>query len=90
MIAASLAIKIYKPPINSINEILDSPYNLIVANGTSVHDMFRNAPENSTYRQIADSGKLTLVKNEPIGLQTIINGKSRENYRKNWPNLSQN
>ena len=75
MIAASLAIKIYKPPVNSINEILESPYNLIVANGTSVHDMFRNAPENSTYWQIAESGKLRLVKNEPVGLQTIINGK---------------
>ena len=60
MISASLAIKIYKPPIDSIEDILQTPYNLIISNGTSVHDMFKNAAENSTFHKITASGKLLL------------------------------
>ena len=72
MISASLAIKIYKPPLDSIEDILQTPYNLIISNGTSVHDMFKNAVENSTFQKIAASGKLVLSKNDQLGLQTMI------------------
>ena len=74
MISASLAIKIYKPPINTIEEILHTPYNLMIANGSSVHDMFRNAAENSPYEKIVNSGKLVPTKTDPFALQTIIEG----------------
>ena len=66
MISASLAIKIYKPPINTIEEILHTPYNLMIANGSSVHDMFRNAAENSPYDKIVNSGKLVPTKTDPF------------------------
>ena len=78
MISASLAVKIYKPPVNSIEDILQSPFNLIIANGTSVHEMFKNAPVNSTYKQLLDSGKLVLSKSDPSGLQTIITESSSD------------
>ena len=74
MISASLAIKIYKPPINTIEEILHTPYNLMIANGSSVHDMFRNAAEDSAYKNIVNSGKLVPTKTDPFALQTIIEG----------------
>ena len=70
MIAASLAIKIYKPPIDTIEEILHSPYNLMITNGSSMHDMFKTAADNSTYKQIANSGKLVLTKQDPLGFST--------------------
>ena len=81
MISASLAVKIYKPPIDTIEEILHSPYNLMITNGSSVHDMFENAAENSTYKQIVNSGKLVLTKQDPLGfsmgLKALIeNGSS--------------
>ena len=78
MISASLAVKIYKPPVDSIEDILQSPFNLIIANGTSVHEMFKNAPVNSTYKQLLDSGKLVLSKSDLSGLQTIITESSSD------------
>ena len=74
MISASLSVKIYKPPVSTIDDILHTPYNVMIANGSSIHDMFRNAAENSTYKHIVNSGKLILTKSDPTGLQTIIEG----------------
>ena len=78
MISASLAIKIYKPPIDTIEEILHTPYNLMVTNGSSIHDMFKTAADNSTYKQITNSGKLVLTKQNSFGFSSGL-GSLTEN-----------
>ena len=57
-ISASLAVKVFHHPIESLEGIIDSPYKLQVANGTSVHRMFLDAPTNSDYHGILKSEKL--------------------------------
>ena len=77
MISASLAIKVYKPPVDTLEEILNTPYNLIITNGTSIHEMFKT--ENSLYHKIFNSGKLIVTKNNgEIELKRMIEERSTD------------
>ena len=75
MISASLAVRVFEHPIDSIEDLLHSPYNLIISNGSSIHKMLINAKPGSVYQKIAHSGKLIPMKSEAIGLDYMIESK---------------
>ena len=75
MIGATLAIKIFKPPVSSLEDVLDSDHILLVSNGTSVHSMFKDAPVDSVLSKIVRAGKLTATERDPISAQEIIKGR---------------
>lgn len=72
MISASLAVKIFAPPIKSLDEIPGSQYSLIVSNGSSVHQMLLNAEPGSDYHNLVTSYKLMPMKSEAVGFDHII------------------
>ena len=72
MISASLAVTVFHHPIDSIEDLIQSPYNLIVSNGSSIHKMLLTAKPGSVYHKIAHSGKLIPMKSEAIGLDYMI------------------
>ena len=76
-IGASLAVKVFRPPINSIEELLESPYHLLVTNGTSVHKMFTQAENNTIYNQIVMNDRLGLVKTDREAVRQLKEGKMR-------------
>ena len=72
MISASLSIKFFYAPIRSIEDVVDSPYKLLVINGSSVHDMFYT----DDYHQILINGKVIPVKDTDVALeQHVIPGR---------------
>ena len=75
MISASLAVKIFEHPVESLDEIVDSPFNLIVSNGSSVHRMILEGKPGSDFERIVKSGKLKPMKSESEGFKHIIEGK---------------
>ena len=74
MISASLAVKKFYPPVNSLDEILDSPYNLIMTNGSSTHIMFKNAANDSVYAHLRNSGKILTVPRETMWIEKALRG----------------
>lgn len=75
MISASLAVKIFTPPVNSIEEILYSHHQLIVSNGSSVHRMLLEADQDSDLYRLHKFFKLIPMKSEAIGLSHIVQSK---------------
>ena len=49
---AFLSIKNYNLPINSFEDILDSPMELLIYGGTSTEDLFRSSHPDSVYGRI--------------------------------------
>ena len=82
MIAASIAVKIFKPPIHSIEEILHAPINIYVDEGSSVHKMFLNDAEDSLYGKILSSGKLKTTTSDLHWIIETLKSKSVLNYGK--------
>lgn len=72
MISASLAVKIFHPPVQSLEEIPLSGYSLIISNGSSVHQMLINAEPGSDYHNLVKSNKLVPMKSEALGFDHII------------------
>ena len=75
MISASLAVKIFKHPVESLADIPQSPHNLIVSNGSSVHKMLLEADSGSDFDMIVRSGKLIAMKSEAEGFDNILKCK---------------
>jgi hypothetical protein len=77
MLGASLAIQIYKPPVTSLEDVLESSYNLIVAEGNSITKMFLNSPEGSVLSRLLNE-KLSLpgnlVTDDVTGLSKMLSG----------------
>ena len=61
MIAARFTISASRPPVNSLEELLDSPYKLFMIED-SKYKMILNAKSSSIYGKIRDSGKV-----KPLG-----------------------
>ena len=75
-IGACLAIKIFRPPIENIEEVPQSPYRLLIVNGTSIHDMFKVAEKTDDIRhQIMNDNKIKLVKTSNEGVRMLEEGK---------------
>ena len=75
MISASLAVKIFDHPVQSLEDILDSEHNLLIAGGNSIHRMFLNADTNSVYGKIRDSGKLIIKSSGIEAYDSLLKGK---------------
>ena len=75
MISATLTVELFKPPVNSIEEIINFPHKLVVSNGSSVHRMFLEATSDSPYAQVLAAGKLTTAKSEKIWVNSALKSK---------------
>ena len=69
-----LAVKISKPPVNGIEEVSQSPYRILVSEGSSVHKMFTQAEFGSDYHKIFINNQLQFVKNGRDGVYQLVNG----------------
>ena len=69
-----LAVKISKPPVNGIEEVSQSPYHILVSEGSSVHKMFTQAEFGSDYHKIFINNQLRFVKNGRDGVYQLVNG----------------
>ena len=74
MISASLAVKIFHHPVSDLDGIVESPYQLMLSKGSSIHNMFLEAKENTPYRRVLDSGKLLTVSSFPEGSKMLLKG----------------
>ena len=69
-----LAVKISKPPVNGIEEVPQSPYRILLSEGSSVHKMFTQAEYGSDYHKIFINNRLGFVKNGRDGVYQLANG----------------
>ena len=78
MLGASMAIRIFKPPVNSLEEVLESPMSFAVANGTSVYGLFSKAApgtiENKIFETKINVTGVTLPKSDKFGLAEMLAG----------------
>ena len=75
MLSASLAIKIFEHPVQSLEDILESEHNLLVEEGTALHKMFVDGNSNSVHGKIRDSGKLIVKPNQIEVYKSLRTGK---------------
>ncbi len=75
-IAASLAIRVYKPPVTSFEDVLESDHIIMVSEGTSVHTMFTDAPAGSTLNKIVKADKLKPWVSDPNAAQILVDGNT--------------
>ena len=52
MLGASLAIKIYRDPVSSLNDLLESDLKIAVAANSSIQDYFSDAPPSSIQGEV--------------------------------------
>ena len=57
-LSASIIVKNTGPPVKNIEEIAEFPHKLAMSDGGSIHKMFLNAKNDSTYGQLLASGKI--------------------------------
>ena len=71
-LSASLIVKIIKPPVNRIEDILDFRQKLVMSNGGSIHKMFLNANHDSIYGKILESGKIKTTTRESAWVKEAL------------------
>ena len=71
-LSASLIVKIIKPPVNRIEDILDFRQKLVMSNGGSIHKMFLNANPDSIYGKILESGKIKTATRESAWVKEAL------------------
>ena len=74
-LSASLIVKKVGPPIKNIEEITEFPNKLAMSDGGSIHKMFLNAKNGSTYEKILTSGKIQTSKRDTLWIQNAMKGK---------------
>lgn len=79
MISASMAIQIMHHPVQSLREVLNSPFNILVTEGTSIHSYFKDASEDSYLNEILQSDKFTLVQSASEAIERVSEGEGLNN-----------
>ena len=72
-LSASIIVKNTGPPVKNIEEMAEFPHKLAMSDGGSIHKMFLNAKNDSTYGQLLASGKIdSSIILLTVFLETII------------------
>ena len=77
-LSASLIVKIVKPPVNRIEDIVNFRQKLVMSNGGSIHKMFLNANHDSIYGKILESGKIKTTTRESAWIKEALKSNNHK------------
>ena len=79
-IGAFLAIQIVRSPVNNLQDVLESPYDLAVAKGSSVEKYFTEALNDTIHFKLLSKGKITSKGRDPEALKLMLEGIRNSKY----------